>query len=52
MEREKSISILQELWRYKDTDKFSESEIREALESAISALSTEYYMTVNKGDKE
>ena len=41
MEKEKIISILQELWRYKDTDKYSESEIRTALESAISALSAD-----------
>lgn len=41
MEKEKIISVLRELWRYKDTDKYSESEIRTALESAISALSAE-----------
>lgn len=41
MENKKIISILWELWRYKDTDKYSESEIRAALESAISALSAD-----------
>ncbi len=35
---EETIEILQELWRYKKTDKYTESEIRQALEMAIKAL--------------
>lgn len=35
---EKAIEILQELWRYKETDKYTEAEIRQALEMAIKAL--------------
>ena len=38
---EKAKEILQELWRYKDTDKYTEAEIREALSLAINVLSTE-----------
>ena len=35
---EKAIEILQELWRYKETDKYREAEIRQALDLAIQAL--------------
>ena len=38
MEIDKVIKILDELWRYKETDKFSEEEIRIAIETAISYL--------------
>lgn len=35
---EKAIEILQELWRYKETDKYREAEIRQALDVAIQTL--------------
>lgn len=35
---EKTTEILQELWRYKKTDKYTESEIRLALDIAIQTL--------------
>ena len=38
MTNEKTIEILKELWRYEKTDKYSESEIREALKNAIKAV--------------
>lgn len=38
MTEEKTIEILQELWRYKETDKYTEAEIRQALDTAIKAL--------------
>ena len=38
MTEEKAIVILQELWRYKETDKYTESEIRLALDIAIQTL--------------
>lgn len=38
MTREETIEILQELWRYKETDKYTESEIRLALDIAIQTL--------------
>lgn len=38
MTKEKSIEIIQELWRYKETDKYIETEIRQALDMAIEAL--------------
>lgn len=41
MKREEAIVIIQELWRYKETDKYTESEIRQALQMAIKALEQE-----------
>ena len=38
MTREEAIEILGELWRYEKTDKYTDSQIREALEKAIEAL--------------
>ena len=38
---EETIKILQELWKYKETDKYTEAEIRQALEMAIKALKQE-----------
>jgi hypothetical protein len=38
MTNEKTIEILKELWRYSNTDKYSESEIREAIKIAIKAV--------------
>lgn len=38
MTREEAIEILKELWRYERTMRFSENQIREALEIAVSAL--------------
>lgn len=38
MNNSKAIEILMELWRYKNTDKYTEKEIREALEIAIKTL--------------
>lgn len=38
---EEIIKILQELWKYKETDKYTEAEIRQALEMAIKALKQE-----------
>ena len=44
MDNAKVAEILQELWRYKDTDKYTEEEIREALEKAASAFSGGEYI--------
>ena len=38
MTRAEAIKVLQELWRYKDTDKYAEKEIRQALSIAINSL--------------
>lgn len=38
MTGKETIEILQELWRYKETDKYTESEIRLALDIAIQTL--------------
>ena len=38
MSNEKAIRILKELWRFEKTDKFSEEEIRQALNIAINAI--------------
>ena len=37
---DKAIKIIQELWRYEHTDKYTDEEIRTALTIAISALET------------
>lgn len=44
MDNAKVAEILRELWRYKDTDKYTEEEIREALEKAASAFSGGEYI--------
>lgn len=44
MDNAKVAEILRELWRYKDTDKYTEEEIREALEKATSAFSGGEYI--------
>ena len=44
MDNAKVAEILRELWRYKDTDKYTEEEIREALERAASAFSGGEYI--------
>lgn len=41
MTREEAIELLKELWRYERTYKYTEDEIRQALDMAISALSAE-----------
>lgn len=38
MTGKETVEILQELWRYKETDKYTESEIRLALDIAIQTL--------------
>lgn len=38
MTNEEVIEILKELWRYSNTDKYSESEIREAIKIAVKAV--------------
>lgn len=38
MTYEEAIGILDELWRYEKTDKYTDSQIREALEMATQAL--------------
>ena len=41
MKNELAIEILKELWRYEHTDKYTETETREALDMAITALSAD-----------
>jgi hypothetical protein len=41
MTREEAIEIIQELWRYEKTDKYTDTEIRQSLEMAIKALEQE-----------
>lgn len=58
MTNEKTIEILKELWRYSKTDKYSESEIREAIENAIKAVEAvdydcadcKWYLEVKKNE--
>lgn len=47
MTNEKTIEILKELWRYEKTDKYSESEIREAIKNAIKAVEAVDYDCVD-----
>lgn len=47
MTNEKTIEILKELWRYSKTDKYSESEIREAIKNAIKAVEAVDYDCVD-----
>lgn len=41
MTRKEAIEIMQELWRYKEPDIYTETEIRQALDIAIKALEQE-----------
>ena len=58
MTNEKTIEILKELWRYSKTDKYSESEIREAIKNAIKAVEAvdydcadcKWYLEVKKNE--
>lgn len=58
MTNEKTIEILKELWRYEKTDKYSESEIREAIRNAIKAVEAvdydcadcKWYLEVKKNE--
>ena len=58
MTNEKTIEILKELWRYSNTDKYSESEIREAIKIAIKAVESvdydcadcKWYLEVKKNE--
>lgn len=43
MTNEEVIEILKELWRYSNTDKYSEEEIREAIKIAIKAVESVDY---------
>ena len=58
MTNEKAIEILKELWRYSNTDKYSESEIRKAINIAINAVEAvdydcadcKWYLEVKKNE--
>ena len=41
MTRENAIEILEELWRYEKTDKYTNNQIRKAIDIAIKALKQE-----------
>ena len=48
MTNAEAIEVLEDLWKYEHSEKYSEQEIREALDKGIQALDDRYYLIIRR----